>query len=178
MTLDLEEMLRRANEDLERKESEFQAAQARLEASRTQMEELRAMRDGAQKLVERYGDAGSAAIDGAFGSADPGEASQAERAQTDRCLDVLGELGKPTNTAELHQILPDLDFEQVRSAMGYLLRKGRVKRVGKATWALPEWSLDDDFAPAVYTAGANKAGENGTSSQGGVLTGADLPHIQ
>ena len=159
-------MLRRATADLERSEQEYRQMQQRLEDSRSRVEELRAMRDGARKLVERYGDDKSADE-----GSDLGELARlgviTEVSQTDLCEKELRELGRPATTREMHERLIaagyTFDFEQVRSALGYLKRKNRVERVGPATWQSPRTREAKSFAPVTDATGANGAGEAGAS---------------
>jgi hypothetical protein len=54
----------------------------------------------------------------------------------------------------------------------------KLRKLIKDIEALGDPGPPRDFAPAAGTAGASKAGENGTSSQADVLTGAGLPHGQ
>ncbi|SRR6266851_5854477 len=181
-------MLERASSDLERAESDFRAAQERVAAAQRHMDELRAMRNGALMLVERYGGAVPATPAADTGGAvdvlnvnreeaAPPEITQ-EVPQTERVVGLFREYGTSLNTKQVGEKMPDLSPDQVRSALGYLKRKGRIVRVGPATWRLPQESAVTDSTPAVPTAGVGRAGENGSSSQVGVLTGADLPHSQ
>jgi hypothetical protein len=181
--VDLDEMLKLASSDLERAESDFRAAQERVQAAQRHMDELRAMRDGALRLVERYGQNAStiqitdigAGYDTLTVKRDKADAGS-EGMQTDRVMDVLGD-GRSAHTKVVYEKVnatgPPLSYDQVRSALGYLKRKKKILRVGPATWRLPQAPAVTDSTPTAGTAGVGPAGENG-SSQGDVLTGADL----
>lgn len=185
--MDLEEMLRRATADLERAESEFRAAQERMEAARSHMDELRSMRDGAKMLAERYGQEER----GARGTAPErppavrmmggggGAVTVGGLSQTDLCAQVLRDFGTSATTQQVHERLLStghaLELDQVRSALGYLVRKKRAVHVGPATWRLAV----TDFAPAAGTTGANGAGRDSYATQvRDVPARADLPHSQ
>jgi hypothetical protein len=173
MDVDLDEMLERASADLERAESDFRAAQERMAAAQRHMDELRAMRDGALRLVERYGHAAPIALAADSGGAvdvlsvkreqaAPPETTQ-EEPQTERVMELFREYGTSLTTKKVGEKLPDLSTDQVRSALGYLKRKKRLVRVGPATWRLPPEDATTDFTPATGAAGVSQAGGNGTS---------------
>jgi hypothetical protein len=173
--VDLDEMLKHASSDLERAESDFRAAQERMATAQRHMDELRAMRDGARMLVERYGHAVPAAPAADTGGAvdvpsvkragaAPPEVTQ-EVPQTERVMGLFREYGTSLTTKQVGEKLPDLTPDQARSALGYLKRKRRLVRVGPATWRLPPEAAVTDFTPATGAAGVNTTGENGASSQ-------------
>jgi hypothetical protein len=56
--------------------------------------------------------------------------------------------------------------DQAKGALNYLLRKGRVERVGTALWRMPRAQVpSEDFTPTVGTMGVSHTGGNGTSTQ-------------
>ncbi len=151
------------------------------------MDELRAMRDGAQRLRERYGrDSREAEPDPipVAGSLVPPERDEdaGEKSQTDLCLELMENVRVPLATDRATELLVAeghaLSSDQVRSAFQYLMKKGKIVRVAPKTWALPSPDSAEDFAPAGSPAGASKAGENGHANQVGVLTGAGPPYSQ
>src|SRR5439155_26208587 len=126
--VDLDEMLRRASSDLERAESDFRAAQERMTAAQRHMDQLRAMREGARMLIERYGQAApvvqvadtGAAVDALStkrGEAASPEVTQ-EAPQTERVIDLFKEYRTSLTTKQVGEKLPDLSPDQVRSAVG------------------------------------------------------------
>jgi hypothetical protein len=153
-------MLGRATADLEQSEREYRLIQQRLEDARSRVEELRAMRDGARMLLERYGDDKPP-----DGGSDLGELSSlsviTEVSQTDLCEKELRELGRPATTREIHERLSaagyKFNFEQVRSALGYLKRKDRVERAGPATWQFPRTREAENFAPVTTPNGDERS---------------------
>jgi len=158
---------------------DLEAAEAQLRAAQDRVQELRTIREGLRLAAQRYGqvqipaqpvDSGAPDADGALTSI----------SQTDRCYNVLAKIGRRATTQEIREKANetpghDLGHEQVRNALGYLLRKKRIKRIAPGLWEpLPQIVSVTDFGPADRTAGPTQAGENGTSSQGDVLTGAGL----
>jgi hypothetical protein len=183
--VDLDEMLKHASSDLERAESDFRAAQERVVAAQRHMDELRAMRDGALMLVERYGQAHvadtGAGVDELSVKREEAALPEVteEVPQTERVMGLFREYGTSLTTKQVGEKLPDLSPDQARSALGYLKRKGRIVRVGPATWRLPQVSAVTDSTPTAGPAGVGLAGENGHSSQNDVLTRAGAwPHNQ
>src|SRR5207253_635148 len=146
--------------------------QERMTAAQRHMDELRAMREGARMLIERYGQAApvvqvadtGAAVDALStkrGEAASPEVTQ-EAPQTERVIDLFKEYRTSLTTKQVGEKLPDLSPDQVRSAVGYLKRKKRLVRVGPATWRLPQDAAVTDSTPTVGTAGVGRAGENGS----------------
>jgi hypothetical protein len=76
--------------------------------------------------------------------------------------------GKKYNAGE------DFNQDQVRNALQWLMKSGRVERVSPGTWRIVRQpgQPQDDFAPADQSAGASMTVENDTSRQDGVLNGA------
>jgi hypothetical protein len=154
--LDLEQMLSRADAELESAESELQAIQQRLE-------ELRAIKRGVKLAMQRYGsditgssppmrDANQATTNGdeaprsscesipAGGLAAPLLSPDAPHG--DLCIEVLRVLKRPASSLQVRDHLMqrgrELDAEQVRNAFQYMLKRGRVVRTEPGVWALPE----------------------------------------
>ena len=98
----------------------------------------------------------------------------------------LRHLGRPASTQEVRETIAEIggrdfndgkDFnqEQVRNALQWLMKSGRVDRVAPGTWAIPKpVQSQDDFTPADTSAGVSKTSESDPSIQVGALTGADL----
>jgi hypothetical protein len=174
--MEVDELIRRATADLEEAEAQLRAAEGRVM-------ELRTIRDGLRFAVQRYGNMpvlGTAPTT-SESSADSARLrdGETEISQTDRVFNTLEGIGRPAKSHEVHAKVQaagyDYSFEQVRSALGYLLRKKRIKRVGKALWEVPAaWPSPPSFAPAVETAGAGQAGEGYAARQVDAFTGAGL----
>ena len=103
--------------------------------------------------------------------------------QTDLVWEFVESFGTSATTRQIYDKLTaagyNLEYEQVRSALGYLRRKKRIVHVGPATWRVPQMPAVKDSTPDADTPGVDQADENGHSSQGGVLTGAGAwPHSQ
>lgn len=173
--MELEESLTLLCADLEAAEAELRAAQGRVT-------ELSAARAGLEFTMRRYGKA-PVGVRPTAATASPVNAGQPVTeppSQADLCMEALRDFGRPASTQEIREKLDSAGhayaYEQVRGALGYLhRRKKKIERVGSNLWKLPAAPAPvTDVAPAASTAGANEAGENRTSSQGGVLTGAGL----
>lgn len=160
--VDLDEMLRRATADLERSEAEARLIQQRLDEARARVNELRVMRDGARMLVERYGETDAATPvptsqevgSGGKPRLDGGHAPVLEDInQAELAMMMLRETGRATHTDEVYERQKaagyPYDHEQIRSALGYLLRKGRIQRVGSATWIAPGVRSDSETTSPV-----------------------------
>jgi hypothetical protein len=99
---------------------------------------------------------------------------------------ALRYLARPASTQEVRETIAEVggkefnqgkDFnqEQVRSALSWLMKSERIVRVSPGTWVIRKPAQpQDDFTPADTSAGVSKTSENDTSTQDGVLTGADL----
>jgi hypothetical protein len=171
--VDTETIIRQVGIDLE-------AAEAQLGAAQDRVQELRTIREGLRLAAQRYGQVQTPVQPVDSGAPDADDALTSI-SQTDLCYDVLVvKIGRRAATQEIREKANetpgrDLSHEQVRNALGYLLRKKRIKRIAPGLWEpLPRIVSVTDSGPADRTAGPNQAGENGTSNQGGVLTGAGL----
>jgi hypothetical protein len=165
--MNLDEMLTRNTADLEAAEAELRTVQQRVD-------ELRTINEGMRLALERYGQAPTTDPAQA-GSRDQGRTSTAKAAagaarrprrkptrrshpqvsQSELCLGVLREVGRPISSAEVRDHLADqghdFDAEQIRAAFAYLLRKERVVRVEAGVWSLPPGDASsalDGFRPA------------------------------
>ncbi len=169
--LDTDKIIRQVDLDLEAAESQLRAAQDRVQ-------ELRTIRDGLRLAAQRYGSV-QIHVQAVY-SDDPDAGHPSGDSQSDHCFDVLAKIGRRATTQEIREKVNEASgktysHEQIRSALGYLLRKKRIKRAGPGLWEpLPRVVSVTDLGPADSTAGPSQAGENGTSSQGDVLTGASL----
>jgi hypothetical protein len=166
--MDIDAMIAMATADLAAAEAQYRAAQER-------MKELETIRDGLTLAKQRYGPTQASAPAVSMEAEGGGTAGpDSEMTQTDRVEGAMKGFVGIATVGEIRERLVaeghDLSHDQVRNALGYLLRKKRVVRPAPGQWLLPP----KDFAPAAETAGASKAGENGHSSQADVLTGADL----
>jgi hypothetical protein len=160
--VDVNEIMRRVDEDLAAAEAQLRAAQGRVD-------ELATVRDGLRLAVQRYG---SVESNGPWQrlteSVERGTTRPfSEITQMEACLRILTELGRPATTQEVLDKLrshgrPE-NYEQVRGALAYLLRKKRIKRVGPGLWESPTTTdATNDFAPAVAPARARDTGGDGT----------------
>jgi len=221
--VDLDEMISRATAEIDEAEAQLRAAQARLGELVTIRDRLLraeqryapggtspamsappvAAAPAGTALPASLADASALVLvpgqDG--GGAQEQEDTEAaqEIPQTDLCITALGEFTRPATALQIRDKLAEAGYEltrdQVRSALGYLLRKKRVARTKPGLWRLPrpasprlltpsadavsgsgagEPAPFNSFGPAASTTGPEKAGESGTSSQGGALTGAGL----
>jgi hypothetical protein len=152
--MDLDDMLTQSTAELESAEADLQAAQQRVD-------ELRTIQEGIRLAKNRYGQAQAstqgqtAPPAGTTPAASPKTAgSQARRPrrrspkrghspvnQSDLCLALLAELGRPVSSTEARNRLAEqghtYDAEQIRGAFAYLLRKDKIVRVEAGVWALP-----------------------------------------
>jgi hypothetical protein len=55
----------------------------------------------------------------------------------------------------------DRSYEQVRGALTWLAKQGRVRHVGAGAWAPPEKAPQHDFTPAISVAGVSEPSANG-----------------
>lgn len=169
--MDLDEMITKAAAELVEAEAQFRAAQER-------MKELETIRDGLTLAKKHYGSV-QASGPAVRTEADTGSLPGAdyERSQTDLVHDALGTFNGTVQVQDIREALAalghDLSRDQVRNALGYLLRKGRVVRPVAGQWRLPDPLTD--ATPAVPAAGVSTAGENGSTFQGvAVPAGAGL----
>lgn len=198
--MDIRSTYARAVADLEKTEARLQEVQARVNELRAIRDGLKLALERYEKPLEDQGAAVEhlsverAQADGTAPrrSTSRTPAKRKRRAkgktvrQTDLALAALKELGEPAST---HAVLNSVNatgatgptgqpftYDQIRGALTWLLRQDKVERPAPATWALPteEAPSQDDFTPAAGAAGVSKAGENGHSTQDGVLIGADL----
>lgn len=144
--MDVEEIIRRADEDLVTAEAQLRAARDRVEEAQRRVDELHELRRGFALAIERYGDAAPPA--GAEVSApaespggEPALRSWQELSLAEACLAALAEFGRPATTSEIHSKLAEagrsVKSEQLRSSLGYLERRAkRIKRAGRALWDL------------------------------------------
>jgi hypothetical protein len=163
--MDLDDMLAQSTVELESAEADLQAAQQRVE-------ELRTIQEGIRLAKNRYGQAqaatqGQAAtLTGTVPSASPKAAGSPARRprrrpakrghsqvnQSDLCLALLAELGRPVSSTEARERLGAqghiYDAEQIRGAFAYLLRKEKIVRVEAGVWALPPSQNADADLPA------------------------------
>jgi hypothetical protein len=166
--MDLDEMIDRAAAEFAVAEAQFRAAQAR-------MKELETIRDGLTLAKQRYGPT-QASAPAVTAEAEGGSTPQvdSEVAQTDLVLGAMEGFDGHASVGDIRDRLAatghELTRDQVRNALGYLLRKKRVVRPAAGQWLLPS----KDFTPAAPAVGVSQAGENGHSSQGDVLARADL----
>lgn len=170
--MDVDELIKRASADLEEAEAQLRAAEGRVA-------ELRTIRDGLRFAVQRYGDTKAAPVAAPEPAAAVRSAATDEVSQTGLVFNALASIGRPAKTKEVHtKVLTagrDYTFEQVRGALGYLLRKKRIKRVGTALWEIPAAPPPpQSFTPAVEATGVNQAGEGYAATQVEAFTGADL----
>ena len=161
--MDLDEMITKAAADLADAEAQFRAAQER-------MKELETIRDGLTLAKQRYG-ATSIGVPAARPEAEvasPEGTGPELPAQTDLCLMALREFGRTVTVQEVREKLAaaghELTRDQVRNALGYLLRKKRIVRPAAGQWRVP--GPITDVTPAAGTAGVNQAGGNGRTIQG------------
>lgn len=174
VNVEVEEIIRRADADLEEAEAQLRAAMGRVN-------ELRTIRDGLRYALQRYGTLRGTAVSESVAEAQaigPGDQAigHLEGSQTDQVFETLAAFGRPAKTQEVFEKLQaagaGYTFEQVRNALGYLVRKKKIKRVGRALWEPSESTPPTDFAPATEAAGASQTGE-GPAFQVGAYTGAD-----
>ncbi len=170
MSVELQDLIDRATADLTEAEAALAAAEGRVA-------ELQTIRDGLKYALQRYGQAEVA--EAGKPKADRGEAPAAAVVSTekpltgsygDMALAVLREAGRPLSTAEVREAInargQNLNREQVRGAVHYLVRRDRISRVGPGLWILPDASKSaTSFGPASSAAGPNGAGENSAPVQ-------------
>ena len=160
--MNVDEMMRRASKDLEEAEAQLAAAEGRVA-------ELKTIRDGLRFAVQRYGQ-GQAVEAAEAKMVDPvirvrpvAPKPSGGTSLGGMVLKVLGDAGRPLSTSEVRESVnalgQQMNKEQARSALHYLLRKERIGRVGPGLWVLPERSAKG-FGPADGTAGPNGTGEN------------------
>jgi hypothetical protein len=153
--MDLEEALQRASVELEEAEAQLRATEARVK-------ELQTIRDGLRFALARYGKRLVHDSDQIVGreqemvAGKPGQdaemesprvqgvplASQVEgSSQADRTFGALRELGGKAATHEVRGKLVAAGYsysqEQVRSALTYLMRMDRIKRIAPGMWEIP-----------------------------------------
>jgi Ribonuclease R winged-helix domain len=94
----------------------------------------------------------------------PGARAAAGGTFGEMVLMVLREADRPLSTAEVREAInasgQQMNREQARSALHYLVRKERISRVGPGLWELPERRSTTSFGPAGGAAGPNGTGEN------------------
>lgn len=146
--MEAEQFINNAAAELEMVEAQLRDAEARAGA-------LRARGDGLRFLIQ-YGqearaggrpqDAPPAAVRSPAGKV-TGTVPGADIAQTDRVEQAVIDIRRAAMTGEIRDRanaaapdLPDLSTEQVRSALGYLMRKRppRVERVRPGVWRAPK----------------------------------------
>lgn len=148
------------DEMLARNTAELQAAETELQVVQQRVDELRTINEGMRLAMERYGQAspteptatapreqGRTSTSKATTTPNrrtrrkPTKRAQPQASQSELCLGVLAEVGKPISSMDVRDHLErqghNLDAEQVRAAFAYLLRKDRVVRVEAGVWALP-----------------------------------------
>jgi hypothetical protein len=159
--------------------AELEMVEAQLRDNEARGAALRARGDGLRFLIQYGQEAqGGTRAQSAIGTPQPvtGAASTVpgiEAAQTDRVLKALTEIGRTAMTGEVTDRvnasgralgLPDLAHEQVRSSLGYLLRKRppRVERVRPGVWRLPKAAPSPTaFTPPLLSV----AGSNGSQGE-------------
>ena len=160
---------------LARAVAELEGAEAELRSAQERVNQLRTIRDGLELAVERYvsdldGVAGretervvpSSDTGGAAGTPEHRTVSQAAQSEpeshTEISYDALKSLSGPQSTDEVHGRVVEhghpLNREQVRNALTYLRKTGRIIRVAPGTWAIPS--------------------ENGSTVRGAAAPGAGL----
>lgn len=191
--MDMRAALARATAELASAENDLHLAQERVDR-------LRTIQAGLELAVETYehplADHG-AAVDQLNVRVEPTQTGQEPARQnlpgisapskrgpkpshTDLAFAALKALQRPAATHEVRErdgaAGYPLSQNQVRNALTWLLRSGRVIRVAPGTWAIAEETpVPNDFPPAVGTAGGNQAGGNGPTFQGvAVPAGAGL----
>jgi hypothetical protein len=221
--VDLDDMISRAKAEIAEAETQLRAAQAHLGELVTIRDRLREAEqryavapsasarttDGPAQPIAALPDLPAAGLsdaaqhDPAAERHDAGDDLRQDIPQTALIEDALTNFSRPATPLQIRDRLAedghDLTREQVRSALGYLLRKKRVARPKPGYWRLPRQTATrapasavgretqpdqamgsgpaapaTSFGPAASTTGPGEAGENGTSSQGGVLARAGL----
>lgn len=160
--MDLDQMLEQSTAELESAEAELQAVQARVD-------ELRTMREGIRLARDRFGQSQTGRHDQAADSATRSRTKSAARrprrrstkrqqpqtSQTELCLQILADLGRPVTSNEVRQLLADqgqiFDAAQIRATFSYLLTKDKVVRIAPGTWALPPSETDTSDDPSAYS---------------------------
>jgi hypothetical protein len=164
--MEAEQFINNAAAELEMVEAQLRDVEARAAA-------LRARGDGLRFLIQ-YGQESQAAPQAArsvppivgVAATTPGS----EVPQTDRVQNAMAAIARAAMTGEIRDRAnadggPELSIEQVRSALGYLMRKRPpcVERVRPGVWRLPKAAPSPAaFTPALLTVAAS----NGHGSRG------------
>ena len=165
--MDLDDMLTQSTAELESAEADLQAAQQRVD-------ELRTIQEGIRLAKNRYGHVqattedetapptATATVTSTKTPVSPARRPRRRSAkrghpqvsQSDLCLGLLGELGRPASSAEVRAQLAEqghtYDPEQIRAAFAYLLRKEKVVRVEAGVWALPPREIPAEPGASTY----------------------------
>lgn len=144
---------------LVRVSADLETARAELHVAEEKVARLEAMHDGLQLAMAEY-EASSDAQDATSGEPDKlGETAEDvqkvagqglpgltdrhvrnEVSHADLSLAALRAIGRPASTNEIRDRMVNAGYlrsrEQVRGALSWLLKTGRVKRVAPGTWAL------------------------------------------
>lgn len=166
--MDAETMLEGIRGDLQQAQAEQEQADAKLRAASGRVDELRAAERVVRAAMERYGRKPDVVLNETtvFEVKSSDQPRWKRLPIMDAARQALVDLGRPATGYEVHDYLVkagrEENYQQVRSALAYAGRKGKIRRVGRGLWETKQSATDprDSSAPAVTGA------EDGVATSG------------
>jgi hypothetical protein len=160
---------------LERVLAEFAEATAELEAAQEKVRRLQVMRDGLETAIAEFGGREDAMVATPEGNAAdlvailPGIPQPPESGETLPIVELakaaMTGLGREAGTNEILERMAaggySRTYEQVRGALSWMKKQGKIEHTGPGMWVLPPESQPSDLvvAPPVTAAKPNANGQ-------------------